>query len=151
MLLDILSTCRKGGCLWSSLEIWNKQILYPKSPANRFSHWSKLCHVHCQPGNGTKLSYLGWNYVNLLILEPFTSIGSQGREVILRTGGVYLSKREQTLRRIPQDLAQRPGCSHWRHGNPYPEATIAFCHCTAPAVIKLVIAYLQGIYLLVSM
>lgn len=48
----------------------------------------------------------------MLILEPFTPIGSQGRDVILRTGGVYLGKREQTLKRIPQDLAQGPGCSH---------------------------------------
>lgn len=56
---------------------WNKQQLSPKLPANHFSHWPKLYHGHCQPSNGTVLSYLGWNYVNLIILEPYTPIGSQ--------------------------------------------------------------------------
>lgn len=58
------------------------------------------------------LIYLGWNYANLIILDPYTPVGSQGRHVTLRTRGVYLGKWEWILGRLPRDLAQRPGCSH---------------------------------------
>lgn len=56
---------------------------------------------------------MSWNYANLLILEPDTPVGSQGRDVTLRKrGGVYLGKGEWIQGRLPQDLAQGPGCSH---------------------------------------
>lgn len=59
------------------------------------------------------LAYLSWNYANLLILEPDTPVGSEGRDVTLRKrGGVYLGKGEWIQGRLPQDLAQGPGCSH---------------------------------------
>lgn len=42
--------------------------------------WPKLCHAHCQPvtaaGNRTMLSYLGWNFANLLTLEPHSLVDS---------------------------------------------------------------------------
>lgn len=48
----------------------------PRSP----QRWPKLCHAHCQPvtaaGNGTMLSYLGWNFANLLTLEPHSIVDS---------------------------------------------------------------------------
>lgn len=41
------------------------------------------------------------------------------------------------MEKLPQDMAQGPGCVHWqRLGNPQPQATIAFSLWTAWVVIK---------------
>lgn len=45
------------------------------------------------------LIYLGWNYANLLILEAQAPAGSQGRDVMLRTGSVHLDKGQWILGR----------------------------------------------------
>lgn len=62
------------------------------------------------------LVYFSWIYANLLILEPYTPVPSQGRDVTLRRGGagggVYLGEEEWVQGRLPQELAQGPGCSY---------------------------------------
>lgn len=48
----------------------------PRSP----QCWPKLCHAHCPPVSAaetrTMLSYLGWNFANLLTLEPHSLVDS---------------------------------------------------------------------------
>lgn len=74
----------RRGCHWSCFGIreTDKQNCPQKSTANFSSHCLKLCRAHCQPVTVAMLLYLGWNYANLLILEPHAPAGlSQGRDV----------------------------------------------------------------------